>query len=85
MSKLLKLSLKNCNLKGPIPDLSRMPHLLYLQRVKTMHFSDLSFNQLNESIPSRLSENITTIDLSNNELTGTIPSSFSSLPRLQRL
>ncbi|KAK2440540.1 hypothetical protein P8452_19614 [Trifolium repens] len=76
MTKLLKLSLKNCNLRGPIPDLSRIPHLLYL---------DLSFNQLNESIPSKLSENITTIDLSNNELTGTIPSSFSSLSRLQRL
>ncbi|PNX91568.1 putative LRR receptor-like protein kinase, partial [Trifolium pratense] len=30
MSKLLKLSLKNCNLKGPIPDLSRIPNLLYL-------------------------------------------------------
>ncbi|XP_058750413.1 probable LRR receptor-like serine/threonine-protein kinase At1g06840 [Vicia villosa] len=76
MSKLLKLSLKNCNLQGPIPDLSRIPHLLYL---------DLSSNQLNESIPSDLSQNITTIDLSNNTLTGTIPSSFSNLPNLQKL
>ncbi|XP_045833702.1 probable LRR receptor-like serine/threonine-protein kinase At1g06840 [Trifolium pratense] len=77
MSKLLKLSLRNCNLTGPIPDLSRIPHLGYL---------DLSFNQLSESIPSnKLSENITTIDLSNNRLNGTIPSSFSDLPRLQKL
>ncbi|KAJ1422956.1 Serine/threonine-protein kinase, active site [Sesbania bispinosa] len=77
MSKLLKLSLRNCNLRGPIPDLSRIPHLLYL---------DLSSNQLNESIPSnKLSENITTIILSNNNLTGTISSSFSGLPRLQKL
>ncbi|PNY11650.1 LRR receptor-like kinase resistance protein, partial [Trifolium pratense] len=77
MSKLLKLSLRNCNLTGPIPDLSRIPHLGYL---------DLSFNQLSESIPSnKLSENITTIDLSNNKLNGTIPSSFSDLPRLQKL
>ncbi|CAI8597074.1 unnamed protein product [Vicia faba] len=76
MSKLLKLSLKNCNLQGPIPDLSRIPRLLYL---------DLSSNQLNESIPSDLSQNITTIDLSNNKLTGTIPSSFSTLPNLQKL
>lgn len=76
MSKLLKLSLKNCNLQGPIPDLSRIPHLLYL---------DLSSNQLNESLPSKLAENITTIDLSNNQLTGNIPSSFSSLSKLQRL
>ncbi|XP_058744733.1 probable LRR receptor-like serine/threonine-protein kinase At1g06840 [Vicia villosa] len=77
MSKLLKLSLRNCNLTGPIPDLSKIPDLSYL---------DLSFNQLNESIPTnKLSENITTIDLSNNKLDGTIPSYFSDLPHLQKL
>ncbi|XP_047158022.1 probable LRR receptor-like serine/threonine-protein kinase At1g06840 [Vigna umbellata] len=77
MSKLLKMSLRNCSLTGPVPDLSRIPHLLYL---------DLSFNQLNESIPAnKLSENITTIDLSNNHLTGNIPSYFVDLPRLQKL
>ncbi|MBA0880987.1 hypothetical protein Goshw_020757 [Gossypium schwendimanii] len=54
MSKLLKLSLRNCNLQGPIPDLSRIPQLGYF-------------------------------DLSNNELTGSIPASFSSLPILQEL
>lgn len=77
MSKLLKMSLRNCNLRGPIPDLSKIPKLLYL---------DLSFNQLNGTIPSnKLSENITTIDLSNNNLTGNIPSYFADLPRLQLL
>ncbi|WJX31156.1 hypothetical protein P8452_19617 [Trifolium repens] len=77
MTKLVKLSLRNCNLQGPIPDLSQIPHLLYI---------DLSFNQLNESIPpNKLGENITTIILSNNNLTGTIPSNFSRLPRLQKL
>ncbi|XP_057993605.1 probable LRR receptor-like serine/threonine-protein kinase At1g06840 isoform X3 [Hevea brasiliensis] len=77
MTKLLKLSLRNCNLQGSIPDLSRIPNLGYL---------DLSSNQLNGSIPAeRLSENITTIDLSNNNLTGSIPASFSGLPLLQRL
>ncbi|KAG5125101.1 hypothetical protein JHK82_031838 [Glycine max] len=77
MSKLLKMSLRNCNLRGPLPDLRRIPHLLYL---------DLSFNQLNGSIPpNKLSENITTIDLSNNLLTGNIPSYFADLPRLQKL
>ncbi|KAG4402602.1 hypothetical protein AAZX31_02G222300 [Glycine max] len=77
MSKLTKLSLRNCNLQGPIPDLSTMPQLTYL---------DLSFNQLNDSIPTnKLSDNITTIDLSNNKLIGTIPSYFSGLPRLQKL
>ncbi|XP_062171182.1 probable LRR receptor-like serine/threonine-protein kinase At1g06840 isoform X3 [Alnus glutinosa] len=77
MSKLLKLSLRNCNLHGPIPDLSQIPNLYYL---------DLSSNQLNGSIPQNwLSENITTIYLSNNNLTGTVPSNFSGLLRLQKL
>ncbi|KAG8661166.1 hypothetical protein MANES_02G217800v8 [Manihot esculenta] len=77
MTQLLKLSLRNCNLQGPIPDLSRITNLGYI---------DLSSNQLNGSIPTeRLSENITNIDLSNNDLTGSIPANFSSLPNLQRL
>ncbi|CAL1411896.1 unnamed protein product [Linum trigynum] len=77
MTKLLKLSLRNCSLQGPIPDLSSIPDLGYL---------DLSSNQLNGTIPSnKLSDNITTIDLSSNNLTGTVPSSFSGLPLLQIL
>ncbi|KAL1202066.1 putative LRR receptor-like serine/threonine-protein kinase [Cardamine amara subsp. amara] len=77
MSKLLKMSLRNCSLQGPMPDLSSIPDLGYL---------DLSGNQLNGSIPTgKLSDNITTIDLSNNSFTGTIPTNFSGLPRLQKL
>ncbi|KAK1353128.1 putative LRR receptor-like serine/threonine-protein kinase [Heracleum sosnowskyi] len=77
MSELLKLSLRNCSLQGPIPDLSMIPNLAYI---------DLSFNQLQGFIPSnKLSEAITTIDLSNNSLNGTIPANFSGFPRLQRL
>ncbi|XP_059659900.1 probable LRR receptor-like serine/threonine-protein kinase At1g06840 [Cornus florida] len=77
MSHLLKLSLRNCSLQGPIPDLSGIPNLAYI---------DLSSNQLNGSIPpNRLFENITTIYLSNNNLTGTIPVNLSGLPYLQRL
>ncbi|XP_028768795.1 probable LRR receptor-like serine/threonine-protein kinase At1g06840 [Neltuma alba] len=77
IDKLLKLTLGNCNLQGPIPDFSGIRGLLYL---------NLSSNQLNESIPSsKLSDKVTTIDLSNNKLTGTIPSYFSGLPRLQLL
>uniref|UniRef100_A0A2P2M570 non-specific serine/threonine protein kinase n=1 Tax=Rhizophora mucronata TaxID=61149 RepID=A0A2P2M570_RHIMU len=77
MTKLLKLSLRNCSLQGPIPDLSRIPNLGYL---------DLSSNQLNASIPpNKLADNITTIDLSKNKITGTIPANFSSLPNLQKL
>ncbi|XP_061943557.1 probable LRR receptor-like serine/threonine-protein kinase At1g06840 [Populus nigra] len=77
MTKLLKLSLRNCSLQGPMPDLSGIPNLGYL---------DLSFNQLAGLIPTnKLSENITTIDLSYNNLNGTIPANFSELPLLQQL
>ncbi|EPS60654.1 hypothetical protein M569_14148, partial [Genlisea aurea] len=74
---LLKLSLRNCSLQGPIPDWSNNTQIAYI---------DLSHNQLDGNIPSgSLSQNITTIDLSSNNLNGTIPASFSSLPRLQKL
>ncbi|KAG8388796.1 hypothetical protein BUALT_Bualt02G0162400 [Buddleja alternifolia] len=77
MSQLLKLSLRNCSLRGAIPDWSNIPSVAYI---------DFSLNRLSGSIPTgALSENITTIDLSNNNLTGTIPASFSRLPHLQKL
>ncbi|XP_043697924.1 probable LRR receptor-like serine/threonine-protein kinase At1g06840 isoform X4 [Telopea speciosissima] len=76
MKKLLKLSLRNCSLQGPIPDLSSILSLDYL---------DLSFNRLQGSIPpNRLSDNITTIDLSNNDLDGPIPVNFSGFLHLQK-
>ncbi|RID67798.1 hypothetical protein BRARA_C00004 [Brassica rapa] len=47
---------------------------------------DLSWNELTGPIPStNLSEDVTTIDLSNNILNGSIPLSFSNLPLLQML
>uniref|UniRef100_A0A1J3H5V9 non-specific serine/threonine protein kinase n=1 Tax=Noccaea caerulescens TaxID=107243 RepID=A0A1J3H5V9_NOCCA len=74
---LVKLSLRNCNLEGPVPDLSKSPVLYYL---------DISSNKLTGEIPkNRFSGNITTINLHNNMLNGSIPSNFSGLPRLQRL
>ncbi|XP_006842574.2 probable LRR receptor-like serine/threonine-protein kinase At1g06840 isoform X1 [Amborella trichopoda] len=77
MSKLLKMSLRNCSLQGNIPDLSGIPRLGYL---------DLSWNNLSGPIPTgRLSSNITTIELAHNSLNGSIPSNFSGLPLLQRL
>ncbi|KAI5561565.1 hypothetical protein BDE02_16G125800 [Populus trichocarpa] len=76
LSKLAKLSLRNCSLQGSIPGLSSIQNLLYL---------DLSKNELNGPLPPTLSDNITTIDLSDNHLNGSIPRSFSNLPSLQRL
>ncbi|CAL9083224.1 unnamed protein product [Musa textilis] len=69
-------SLRNCSLQGTIPDLSQIPRLGYL---------DLSWNQLKGPLPSKLSIDITTIDLSHNYLNGTIPLTFSGLPKLQKL
>ncbi|KAJ6395174.1 hypothetical protein OIU77_020437 [Salix suchowensis] len=77
ISTLFKLSLRNCNLKGPVPDLSGIRRLLY---------ADLSSNKLTGSIPTnKLSNYITTFNLSNNMLTGPIPSYFSGFPFLQKL
>lgn len=77
MSKLLKLSLMNSGLRGPIPDLTKIPHLGYL---------DLSSNQLTGPIPAtKFSDDITTIILSNNSLTGNVPAAFAGLPHLQIL
>ncbi|KAJ6369322.1 hypothetical protein OIU78_001649 [Salix suchowensis] len=76
LSKLAKLSLRNCNLHGAIPGLSSIPSLLYL---------DLSKNELIGPMPPTLSDNISTIDLSDNHLNGSIPRSFSNLLFLQRL
>uniref|UniRef100_A0A1D1YQ17 non-specific serine/threonine protein kinase n=2 Tax=Anthurium amnicola TaxID=1678845 RepID=A0A1D1YQ17_9ARAE len=76
MTKLLKLSLRNCSLQGSIPDMSGMHKL---------NFLDLSHNLLSGSIPSfKVSTNITTIDFSDNILTGSIPAIFSGL-LLQKL
>nr|KAJ0202155.1 hypothetical protein LSAT_V11C600337760 [Lactuca sativa] len=55
MLQLAKLSFRNCNLQGSILDLSRTPHLTYI---------DLSDNNLNGSIqPVNLSHNITTVSV----------------------
>ncbi|KAL7113791.1 hypothetical protein ACP275_04G081200 [Erythranthe tilingii] len=77
MPRLLKLSLRNCSLVGPVPNWSNLTNIAYI---------DLSLNELSGFVPTgALSENITTIDLSNNNLNGTIPPSFSKLPLLQKL
>ncbi|XP_027353509.1 probable LRR receptor-like serine/threonine-protein kinase At1g06840 isoform X2 [Abrus precatorius] len=76
LSRLVKLSLRNCSLQGAVPDFSSIPKLSYL---------DLSWNQFTGQLPSKkLADNMTTIDLSNNRLNGSIPQSFS-YPHLQNL
>ncbi|XP_074322556.1 putative LRR receptor-like serine/threonine-protein kinase At1g06840 isoform X2 [Apium graveolens] len=77
LSRLVKLSVRNCSLQGALPNFSKLSRLKYL---------DLSWNQLTGSIPSdKLSDDMTTIILSSNLLNGTIPKSFSDLPHLQTL
>ncbi|KAH7427029.1 hypothetical protein KP509_10G026700 [Ceratopteris richardii] len=76
MQNIIKLSLRNCNLQGRIPDLSHMENLQYL---------DLSMNQLEGEMPSKLPIRLTTIDLSSNKLNGKIPEIIGRLPNLQLL
>ncbi|OIW01382.1 hypothetical protein TanjilG_12922 [Lupinus angustifolius] len=77
LSKLAKLSLRNCTLQGAVPNFSSLPKLKFL---------DLSWNCFTGHIPlNKLADGMTTIDLSNNYLNGTIPQSFSYLPHLQKL
>lgn len=73
---LTKLSIRNSNLRGPIPDLNGLTRLQYL---------DLSHNYLSGELPSFSSENITSIDLSYNLLNGSLPESYGSFPNLQYL
>ncbi|GKV44005.1 hypothetical protein SLEP1_g51234 [Rubroshorea leprosula] len=74
---LLKLSLRNCNLQGSIPDLSGIPNLGYLE---------LSSNQLSGPLPTnKLFENITTMLLANNSLNGSISSSLWQTKTLNAL
>ncbi|KAL9315162.1 hypothetical protein ACSQ67_016163 [Phaseolus vulgaris] len=76
LTRLVKLSLRNCSLQGAVPDFSSISNLAYL---------DLSWNQFTGHLPSnKLADNMNTIDLSNNHLNGSIPRSYS-YPHLQKL
>ncbi|BBN18130.1 hypothetical protein MPTK1_8g00010 [Marchantia polymorpha subsp. ruderalis] len=76
LTKLTKLSCRDCGLSGPIPDLSRLTELAVL---------DLSLNTFEGNIPSLMTGNMTSINLSRNQLVGEIPQSLQSAKRLQYL
>ncbi|KAG4922287.1 hypothetical protein JHK86_051100 [Glycine max] len=68
LTRLVKLSLRNCSLQGAIPDFSSISKLTYL---------DLSWNQITGPIPSnKVADNMTTLSLANNLLSGSIPGSI---------
>ncbi|KAH9622394.1 hypothetical protein KSS87_023328 [Heliosperma pusillum] len=66
LSKLVKISLRNCSLGGLLPDFSQMPYLSYI---------DLSHNKLNGSIPESFSNlpSLQMLSLQNNSLNGSVP------------
>lgn len=68
---LSSVILRNCNINGPIPDyIGKWPQLSYL---------DLSFNNLNGSIPETF-QNLTKLFLTRNMLTGELPSWITNNP-----
>ncbi|XP_024525088.1 probable LRR receptor-like serine/threonine-protein kinase At1g56140 [Selaginella moellendorffii] len=75
LSLLSRLSLRNCELSGSIPDFSNMTRLVFI---------DLSFNQLTGVIPSSLASlpSLENLVLANNNLNGEIPAELGSLTGL---
>ncbi|KAI5076459.1 hypothetical protein GOP47_0008524 [Adiantum capillus-veneris] len=76
MPGLVKLSLRNCNLMGTIPELSALSSLKYL---------DLSNNQLTGELPANISQTVTTIILADNLLDGELPAIYYELKSLEIL
>ncbi|XP_024536834.1 probable LRR receptor-like serine/threonine-protein kinase At1g06840 isoform X1 [Selaginella moellendorffii] len=77
MKKLLKLSMRNCNLGGMLPDIRGFESLEYL---------DVSGNSMGGNISqSVLPPNVTTINLANNNFGGQLPSSLAHGSKLQAL
>ncbi|XP_073261211.1 uncharacterized protein [Populus alba] len=70
-NSLFSVVLRNCNINGPIPKyIGKWPKLSYL---------DLSFNNLNGSIPETF-RNLTKLFLTRNMLTGELPSWITNNP-----
>ncbi|EKX48932.1 hypothetical protein GUITHDRAFT_105559 [Guillardia theta CCMP2712] len=95
LTSLKSLYMTRNALQGELPPslcaLSELQNLYVLDdsRVRSMMFSlrNLALNKLNGVIPSCIGQmqNLTSVDLRSNRLTGGIPSSFGSLPLLQNV
>ncbi|RXH82032.1 hypothetical protein DVH24_036373 [Malus domestica] len=73
LSRLTKLSLRNCSLQGEIPDFSRIANLSYII---------LSDNHLNGSIPESFYDlpALEKVSLHDNFITGSVPAMWRNIP-----
>ncbi|KAM3361989.1 putative LRR receptor-like serine/threonine-protein kinase [Capsicum galapagoense] len=65
MTLLRELTLRNCSLRGPIPN--------YIWELQSLQYLDLSFNELSGEVPKSISTSLTYIFLRVNKLNGSLP------------
>ncbi|CAN6443549.1 unnamed protein product [Victoria cruziana] len=70
LTNLQELVLRNCSLSGKIPT--------YIGSLTSLQILDLSFNNLTGAAPQSLSSKIKDVFLSNNKLTGQLPTWYNS-------
>ncbi|KAM3284850.1 putative LRR receptor-like serine/threonine-protein kinase isoform X4 [Capsicum chacoense] len=65
MTSLRELTLRNCSLRGPIPN--------YIWELRYLVYLDLSFNELSGFVPNSINTSLTYIFLRKNKLNGILP------------